>query len=362
MKFCPSCQTRYDEEILRFCTKDGTPLVEEDQPAFTETELPSESIEEIEEDDFGEETVIRRNAPPNVEATAPLIVEEVAEISSPRIVISTAEAEKVIQPTTPHVRARTETVYQVQPRKSNTGKIVLLTILGTFLILGTFGALFLMTRDDSDDNKNVNANFNSIDTNLNTNLAIGNSLVNLGGSSNINSNTNINSNFDVNINANTKTPTPTPTPKPSVSPSATSSPSLVNTNVNVSNSNATSTPTATPTPKPTLTPTLPPPPPSPKPSPSDTPPFNAGVLNGRAVSLPKPAYPTIAKQMRASGQVAVKIVVDESGNVTSAKATSGNSLLRVPAEAAARQSRISPIKMGDRAVRASGILVYNFVN
>ena len=27
MKYCPTCNTRYDEEILRFCMKDGTPLV-----------------------------------------------------------------------------------------------------------------------------------------------------------------------------------------------------------------------------------------------------------------------------------------------------------------------------------------------
>ena len=250
MKFCPTCQTRYDEEILRFCTKDGTPLIEEEQPAFTETELPSESVE----DDFDEETIIRRNPP--VE-TAPLI-EQVEEISSPRIVIPTTEVERDVQP---HVRARTETVYQVQPRRTNTGKIVLLTLLGTFLILGIFGTIFLMTRNSNDDNKNVNANFNSIDVNLNTNLPIGNSLVNLSGG--INSNTNLNSNFNVIINANAKTPTPKPTVAPSATP-----PPIVNTNVNLSNSNV-SAPTATATPKPSVSP---PQPPTPKPTPIDTPP------------------------------------------------------------------------------------------
>ncbi|MDQ3322821.1 MAG: energy transducer TonB, partial [Acidobacteriota bacterium] len=118
-------------------------------------------------------------------------------------------------------------------------------------------------------------------------------------------------------------------------------------------------------PRPTATPTLPPPPPPARPTPSVTPdtrPVNAGVLNGRAVNLPKPAYPPLARQMGASGQVAVQVLIDESGNVTSAKATRGNALLRAPAEAAARQSKINPVKIGDRSVQAVGILLYNFTN
>jgi TonB family protein len=86
------------------------------------------------------------------------------------------------------------------------------------------------------------------------------------------------------------------------------------------------------------------------------------VLNGRATNLPKPAYPSAAKQMRASGQVSVQGLVDEGGNVLSARATSGHPLLRAPAEAAARQSRFNPVKVGDRSVQATGILVYNFIS
>ena len=62
MKYCPTCETRYDEEILRFCMKDGTPLVNEDEPKFTE--MPSESFDVPDvEDDPGEVTVIRKNVP-----------------------------------------------------------------------------------------------------------------------------------------------------------------------------------------------------------------------------------------------------------------------------------------------------------
>jgi len=353
MKFCPNCQTRYDEEILRFCTKDGTPLVEENQPVFTE--LPSQ---ENGEDDFGEETVIRRNPP----ASKPVIIEETQHLPAQRIVIPTKE---LVEEPPPQVQTKTTTVYQTPPRKSNTGKIVLLTLLGTFMLLGISGLLYMMTRERSNNvsnanqNINVNANFGSTDANLNTNFNTDNTFANFNTNADISPITNLNTT----VNANIKTPTPTP--KPSPSPSATRPP-IVNTNINASNSN--SSPTTTPTPRPSVTPSVPSPSPTtPKPSPSATPPVtnrpvNAGVLNGRAVNLPKPAYPPIAKQMRAAGQVAVQVVIDEAGNVTSAKAMSGNALLRAPAEAAARQSKINPVKIGDRNVQAVGILLYNFVN
>ena len=69
MKYCPTCQTRYDEEIIRFCTKDGTPLVSEEEQNFIE--MPSESLAEQrveEEDDPSEVTIVRNNvsAPPPV--------------------------------------------------------------------------------------------------------------------------------------------------------------------------------------------------------------------------------------------------------------------------------------------------------
>ena len=50
MRYCPTCQTEYDEDIIRFCTKDGTPLVDDKKPTFTEN-LPSETSQD-DEDDF----------------------------------------------------------------------------------------------------------------------------------------------------------------------------------------------------------------------------------------------------------------------------------------------------------------------
>jgi hypothetical protein len=54
--------------------------------------------------------------------------------------------------------------------------------------------------------------------------------------------------------------------------------------------------------------------------------LSGGILNGKALSLPKPVYPREAEAAGASGEVKVKIVFDESGNVIWAKAVSGHKL------------------------------------
>ena len=103
----------------------------------------------------------------------------------------------------------------------------------------------------------------------------------------------------------------------------------------------------------------PPPPPSPKSTPRA--PISGGVLNGKAISLPKPAYPAIAKAARASGRVTVQVTVDENGNVISANAVSGHPLLKASAVSAARQAKFSPTKLAGQPVKVTGVIVYNFV-
>ncbi|MCI0350767.1 MAG: energy transducer TonB, partial [Acidobacteriales bacterium] len=102
----------------------------------------------------------------------------------------------------------------------------------------------------------------------------------------------------------------------------------------------------------------PPPPPAPTPPRA---PISGGVLNGRAISLPKPAYPAIARQAHASGTVVVQVTIDENGNVISARAVSGHPLLQAVAVGAARQARFSPTKLSGQPVKVTGVITYNFV-
>ena len=85
------------------------------------------------------------------------------------------------------------------------------------------------------------------------------------------------------------------------------------------------------------------------------------VINGDALSLPKPPYPPLAKQMGIQGTVNVQVLVDESGRVISAKAVTGNPALTRAAQQAALNARFSPTMIGDQAVKVSGIIIYNFV-
>lgn len=88
--------------------------------------------------------------------------------------------------------------------------------------------------------------------------------------------------------------------------------------------------------------------------------ISGGVLNGKAVSMPKPPYPPTAKAVKASGRVVVQVVVDEKGNVISTHAISGHPLLRAVSEAAARQAKFSPTKLSGKPVKVSGVLNYDF--
>lgn len=89
--------------------------------------------------------------------------------------------------------------------------------------------------------------------------------------------------------------------------------------------------------------------------------INGGVVNGKAVSLPKPEYPESAKAVRAEGEVKVQVLIDESGNIISVNAISGHPLLQFAAEKAARQAQFSPTTLSGQPVKVSGIIVYKFI-
>jgi TonB family protein len=89
-------------------------------------------------------------------------------------------------------------------------------------------------------------------------------------------------------------------------------------------------------------------------------PISGGVLNGKAITLPSPAYPPIARQAKASGTVVVQVTIDEYGNVIAARAVSGHPLLQAAAVAAAREARFSPTLLMGEPVKVTGVITYNF--
>jgi TonB family protein len=90
--------------------------------------------------------------------------------------------------------------------------------------------------------------------------------------------------------------------------------------------------------------------------------ISGGILNGKAVSLPKPFYPADAAKSGKGGTVKVRILIDERGRVESAEAINGTEMpsLRAAAEAAARQARFTPTTLSGRPAKVSGVIVYDF--
>ena len=88
--------------------------------------------------------------------------------------------------------------------------------------------------------------------------------------------------------------------------------------------------------------------------------ISGGVLNGKAVSLPKPEYPAVARAANVSGPVNVEVTLDVKGNVVSASAVSGHPLLRAAAVNAARNAKFTPTLLAGQPVKVTGVITYNF--
>ena len=91
------------------------------------------------------------------------------------------------------------------------------------------------------------------------------------------------------------------------------------------------------------------------------PPVTVGDLARRVVGqLPKPEYPPAAVAQRAGGKVIVQLVVDETGNVVSARAVKGDPLLQDAAIKAASRARFNPLIANGQPTRMTGQIVYDF--
>ncbi len=85
-----------------------------------------------------------------------------------------------------------------------------------------------------------------------------------------------------------------------------------------------------------------------------------GVVMGKAITKPAPEYPAAAKASRISGRVTVEIIIDETGNVISAKGIEGHPILIESAVKAALQAKFSPTLLNGQAVKVTERIVYNF--
>ncbi len=89
--------------------------------------------------------------------------------------------------------------------------------------------------------------------------------------------------------------------------------------------------------------------------------ISAGIVNGKAISLPKPAYPREARMNRDSGAVSIQVVIDEKGNVIRAGAVNGAPALQFASRDAACGAKFEPTLLEGSPVMVSGMLTYNFV-
>lgn len=81
---------------------------------------------------------------------------------------------------------------------------------------------------------------------------------------------------------------------------------------------------------------------------------------GKPISLPEPDYPEIARRANATGTVTVRVTVDETGRVISAKAVSGHPLLQAAAVEAANKAQFEPKMLNGQVTKAEGLLSYFF--
>ncbi len=102
-------------------------------------------------------------------------------------------------------------------------------------------------------------------------------------------------------------------------------------------------------------------PPEPVPPKPKTERVPSSVLTSKAISLPQPIYPAMAKQIHLGGAVSVQILVDEQGKVISAQVVSGHPMLSLPAKDAAMRARFTPTILNGAPVKIQGVITYNFV-
>lgn len=298
MKICPMCRRQYDDD-MSFCLEDGTPLAG-DEASDKITEMPTE--------EYGAETLaLPGDAPQTTIAAIGNNITTQPQYISPQGDSGSGSSNKV--------------GFLVVAAFLLVGVVVLLGagVVGLWLYSSTKNDLAIANNTNEGRNASNNA-VNNDQSGTNTTDVFG---------SDDDSNANIRP--TPSPGASTVKPTPGPTKDTKIEPEPTKEPLDVS-----------------PFPTPARTPGVP-----------KT--ISGGVLNTKAISLPRPPYPPIARAAGASGSVSVQVLIDEKGNVVSASAVSGHPLLRAAAVNAARGAKFSPTMLSGQPVKVSGVITYNFV-
>lgn len=90
--------------------------------------------------------------------------------------------------------------------------------------------------------------------------------------------------------------------------------------------------------------------------------FQDGILNGKAVSIAAPKYPSQARRASAGGIYGIKVEVDKTGKVINAESICGGyKYLEETSVEAAYKAKFSPRTLNNKPVKVRGLLIYRYI-
>lgn len=89
--------------------------------------------------------------------------------------------------------------------------------------------------------------------------------------------------------------------------------------------------------------------------------ISAGVLNIKAIDIPKPEYPAKAKAGKIAGEVKASVFVDETGKIVWARVDNGHPLLQEAVKKVVCQPAFKPATISGHPYSVSGFIIYKFV-